>query len=332
MSAVSARRIHLPTLPPKAWAALATVYVFWGSTYLAIRVAVETLPPLLMAAARFLVAGGVLYAIAIRRGDREGDRPTLRQWGAATIVGGALLLGGNGGVVWAEQRISSGIAALLVATVPLWMALFAWLAFRERLPPVAVAGIAVGFLGTALLVGGSGDGGGTDTVGGLVVVGAAMSWAAGSLYARRADLPRRPLVGAAMQMLGGAALLALVGAAAGEFGRIDAGAVSLRSALGLGWLIVFGSLVAFSAYTWLLQNVQTSIVSTYAYVNPVVAVLLGWAMLDEVITARTLLASGIIVVAVAMIVTARTPAQAELEEVPSPADAPPFPQPAEAGD
>lgn len=170
--------------------ALGTVYLVWGSTYLAIRVAVDTLPPLLMSSVRFLVAGGILYAWSIRRGDRVGDRPGLRQWVACAIVGGALLLVGNGGIAWAEQRVDSGLAALIVALTPLWIAVLDRLFFGKRLSPVAILGLAVGFGAAALLVR---PGGGTDVLGGLVVVGCTLSWAAGSLYAREAPLPSRPL-------------------------------------------------------------------------------------------------------------------------------------------
>jgi drug/metabolite transporter (DMT)-like permease len=285
----------------------------WGSTYLAIRVAVQTLPPFLMASVRFLVAGGVLYAWAILRGDRGGDRPRAVHWRSAAIIGTALLLGGNGGVVWAEQRVDSGIAALLVATVPLWMVVLAWLALRERVGWREMLGIAVGFAGIVLLIRPQGSGG-IDPWGAGALVFASLSWAAGSLYARKAPLPSRPLVGTAMEMLCGGVALGIAGIVTGEFGRIDLSGVSAESLWGLGYLIVFGSLVGFSAYAWLLRVARTSLVSTYAYVNPVVAVLLGWAILSEPVTSQTLVAGGIIVVAVALIVTARARARSEGEE------------------
>lgn len=285
------------------WAALAVIYVVWGSTYLAIRVAIETIPPMISASLRFVAAGVILYAFAIRRGDREADRPGPAQWLSAAIVGTLLFLGGNGGVVWAEQRIPSGIAALLVATVPLWMALIGFTVLRERLPRIAVAGLFVGFAGTALLIRPSGEGG-VDTLGALVVVGASLSWAIGSLYSRGAPLPKRPLVSASMQMLCGGVALGIVGIAGGELGRIELGNVSRSSALAFFYLIFFGSIAAFSCYAWLLRAAPTSVVSTYAYVNPVVAVALGWAFLDERVEPVTFVAGAIIVTAVAMIVTA----------------------------
>jgi drug/metabolite transporter (DMT)-like permease len=306
MAGETARSAHgtTPGNPPLVWAALAVVYVVWGSTYLAIRVTIETLPPMLSASLRFLVAGSLLYTFAIRRGDRETDRPGWPQWRSAAIVGGLLFLGGNGGVVWAEQRIPSGIAALVVATVPLWMALIGFVALRERLPRIAVAGLVVGFAGTALLIRPTGEGG-VDTVGALVVVGGSLCWAIGSLYSRRAPLPARPLVSASMQLLCGGAILGVVGVAGGEFGRIEPSAFSRSSVLALCYLIVFGTLAAFPCYTWLLRSAPTSVVSTYAYVNPVVAVALGWAFADEHVEPITIVAGAIIVTAVAMIVTAR---------------------------
>ena len=178
------------------WVALATIYVVWGSTYLGIMVAIETMPPLLMSAARFLVAGAVLYWFSVRRGDRAGDGPTGRHWLAAAIVGGALLLGGNGGVALSELRIDSGVAALLVATIPLWMAVLDRVLNGRRLAWRGIVGLVVGLGGVALLVGPSG--GSIDLVGALLALGAALAWAWGSLYARDASLPSRPLVGAGM--------------------------------------------------------------------------------------------------------------------------------------
>jgi drug/metabolite transporter (DMT)-like permease len=288
------------------WGALVTIWIVWGSTYLAIRVAVRTIPPLLMGSIRFLLAGGILYVLAVRRGDRLGDRPTAKHWRSAFIIGTALLLGGNGLVSWAEQRVPSGAAALIIATVPLWLAIGDRLRYGSRLPWPAVLGLAVGFSGVVLLVGQSGEGR-IDALGAAALVGASIFWAGGSLYSRGAPLPRRPLVGTAMEMLAGGLVLAVVGVATGELGRLDLAGVSGESMLGLAYLIVFGSWVGFTAYVWLLRNARTSLVGTYAYVNPIVAVLLGWALLGETITGRTLLAGAIIVAGVALIVMARAP-------------------------
>ncbi|MGH2723389.1 MAG: drug/metabolite exporter YedA [Actinomycetota bacterium] len=296
--------------PAAIWGALAAVYVVWGSTYLAIRVAVETLPPLLMASVRFLIAGGILYAWAISRGERGGDRPTASQWRAAAIIGTPLLLGGNGAVVLAEQTVPSGIAALLVATVPLWMVVLARVVLGERVTWRESLGIAVGFGGIVLLVSPT-TGGGFDPLGVGLLLFASLSWAAGSLYARRAPMPSRPLVGTAMQMLAGGAALGIAGIAAGEVADVDLARASMASLLGLGYLIVFGSLVGFTAYVWLLRVTRTSLVSTYAYVNPVVAVLLGWAVVSEPLTIRTLVAGGVIVIGVALIVSVRARRPAE---------------------
>jgi drug/metabolite transporter (DMT)-like permease len=290
---------------PGLWVALAIVYTVWGSTYLAIRVAVETLPPFLMASIRFLIAGGILYAFSIRRGDRDGDRPSRRQWRATAIVGTLLFLGGNGGVVWAETRVTSGVAALIVASVPLWMALIAFVVLRDRLPRVAVAGLVVGFGGTALLIrpGGSSH---VDLAGALVLVAASAAWATGTLYAGRAPLPKRGGVSAGMQLLCGGVALGIVGIASGELARVHPSSFSRSSLLALAYLIVFGAIVAFSAYSWLVQNAPPAIVSTYAYVNPAIAVLLGWAFLNEQVPSTTIVAGAVIVVAVAMIVGSRT--------------------------
>ena len=285
------------------WLALGSVYIIWGSTYLAIRVAIETLPPFLMASVRFVVAGVLLYLWAIRRGDRTGDRPTGRQWLAAFVIGGLLLVGGNGGVVWSEQFVPSSIVALIVATVPLWMALIDRFVNGQRLAIQAVIGLVVGFGGLVLLVGG--PGGDFHIPGVLAVVGASLSWAIGSIYSRAARLPVRPLVGISMEMIGGGILLGVVGIALGEIGDVELAKISAPSLWGLGYLIVFGSWVGFSAYIWLLRVAPVSLVGTYAYVNPVVAVFLGWWLLSELVTLRMLGAAAVILVGVALIVTAR---------------------------
>jgi drug/metabolite transporter (DMT)-like permease len=286
------------------WAALVAVYIVWGSTYLAIRVTIRTIPPLLSASIRFLIAGGVLYLLTVRRGDAAGDRPRAIHWRAAFIIGAAMLFGGNGLVSIAEQRVPSGLAALILASIPLWMVVIRAVVLRERVRWAEVAGLVIGFGGIVLLA----DpfrAGGVDLVGVATLLVAALCWAGGSLYARRAPLPARPLVGTAMEMLAGGAVLGVAATATGEWGGFDPGAVSVQSLLGLGFLIVFGSLVGFASYVWLLRVTSTSLVSTYAYVNPVVAVLLGWAILGETVTVRTGIAGAVIVAAVALIVSIR---------------------------
>lgn len=283
-------------------AALVAVYLIWGSTYLAIRFAVETLPPFLMAGVRFLVAGGVLYGWRRARGF---PRPTGAQWRAATVVGGLMLLGGNGGVVWAEQWVESGTAALIVAAVPLWMVLLDWLRPGGTAPRPAVwAGLVVGLAGVGILMGSPHGSGENYLTGWLVLVLASVSWAVGSLYSRRAVLPA-PLLATGMQMLAGGALLLAAGVVTGEVGSVDPALFSLKSVLSLVYLIVFGALVGFSSYVWLLRVTPPAIASTYAYVNPVVAVFLGWLLAGEQLTPRVLLASLVIVGAVALITTAR---------------------------
>jgi drug/metabolite transporter (DMT)-like permease len=300
--------------------AFAAVYTLWGSTYLAIRIALETLPPFAMAACRFLVAGALLYVWARRTGA---PAPRLVHWRSATIVGCLLLLGGNGGVVWSEQRVPSGLAALLVATVPLWMVMLDGAGRGWRRPPVQVLlGVGAGLLGVALLVGpGRFAGGhGVDPLGAAVLIVASLSWTAGSLYSRRAPLPSSPLLGTAMEMIGGGAGLALAALVAGDWQRLDLAAASPRSLLAVLYLVVAGSLVGFTAYIWLLRVSTAPLVATYAYVNPIVAVFLGWAFAGEPVTARTLLAAAVILGAVMLITTHRARPQAvAVETTPAPA-------------
>src|SRR5918996_4871502 len=224
-----------PASVNSVWAALVTVWIVWGSTYLAIRVAVRTIPPLMMGSVRFLLAGGILYLFAVRRGDRVDDRPTAEHWRSAFIIGTALILGGNGLVSFAEQRVPSGIAALLIATVPLWLAIGDRVRYGSRLSWQTVVGLAIGFGGVILLVGQSGAGK-VDSLGAAALVGASVFWAAGSLYSRRAPLPRRPLVGTGMEMLAGGAILAVVGVARGELADVEPARFSLASVLALAYL------------------------------------------------------------------------------------------------
>ena len=291
-----------PTLA-KVAAAFAAVYVIWGSTYLAIHFAIQTLPPLAMASARFLVAGGVMYAFLRLRGL---PAPTRVHWRSGAIVGALLLVGGNGGVVLAERTVPSGVVALLVAMVPCWMVLLEWLRPGGTRPTGrVVAGLVVGFVGMVVLVGPSSLGGAIDPLGaGLVMLGS-VSWAAGSIYSRGAKLPPSPFMATATEMLAGGFFLLIAATLRGEWAGMDAGAFSSESLLALAYLIVFGSLVGFTAYIWLLGVSTPSRVSTYAYVNPVVAVFLGWALAGEPITSRVLVAAAIIVAAVAVITTGK---------------------------
>jgi len=292
------------------------VYVVWGSTYLGIAVMIETLPPLLSAGVRYGSAGLImLTALAAharwRRRNEPVERPTGAHLRSAFIIGTLLLLGGNGGVVLAELLIPSGVAAVLVATVPIWLAVFDALLTRRRPSGLVIAGLIAGIIGVAVLLVPVEGLQALDPRGVGLVVFAAISWAAGSIYARRAPLPRSGLLGTGLEMVAGGIVLIAVGSLLGEIGRTDIGAFSLRSLLALGYLIVFGSIVGFTAYTWLLANVPVSTVGTYAYVNPIVAVALGGIFLSEPITPRTLIAAVIIIGAVVAMVSGRPRATEE---------------------
>lgn len=302
-----------PPLGIKVALALATVYVIWGSTYLAIRFAIETLPPFWMAGVRFLTSGILLYAWARWRGA---PRPSRIHWRSAALIGGLLLVGGNGGVVWAEQRVESGVAALLVSTVPLWMVIFEWLRKGGTRPTLGVvAGLVLGFAGLVMLAK-PGSAGALDPAGAAVLLLACVSWAWGSLRSRHVPLPKSPLLATGMEMLAGGALLMVLGLLTGEAGRLDLAGASLKSALALGYLVVFGAL-GFTAYIWLLRVTSPALVSTYAYVNPVVAVFLGWALAGEPLTGGMLAAAAVILTGVALITVFRNrPAQPKKQEIP----------------
>jgi drug/metabolite transporter (DMT)-like permease len=288
---------------PPTWkvvAAFGVVYVIWGSTYLAIRFTLETLPPFTMAGVRFLTAGGLLYAWSRRQGAAT---PSMPQWRNAALVGGLLFLCGNGAVVWAAQFVPSGLVALLVATAPLWMVLVHWLWGGGARPgPLLVFGLLWGLGGMVLLVGSQEIRGGAEQLtGALIVIAGSLCWALGSVRQRRLDLPRVGHMSTAMQMATGGSLMLLVGVLTGEAARIDLSAVSARSWVSFLYLVVFGSMVAFSAYVWLLRVTTPARVGTYAYVNPLVALFLGWAFADETLRGRTLLAAGLILTAVMLI-------------------------------
>ena len=283
--------------------AFAAIYLIWGSTYLAIRWAIETMPPFGMAAVRFLIAGMLLYAWSRSRGA---PTPSPRQWRDAAISGTLLLAGGNGAVVVAEQWVPSGLVALLVASVPLWLVLLDML-FGARIRPSrrTMVGLAAGFVGVGVLAGspGVGAGGIEEMFGAVLVLAGSVSWAAGSLFSRYAKLPARPRMLVAMQMLAGGAVLAVLSLASGEAVGFEIDAVSARSWAALAYLIVAGALVGYAAYIWLLTVVIPARVGTYAYVNPVVAMLLGWALADEPLTFRSLFAATIILGSVVVITT-----------------------------
>jgi len=288
--------------PKKAKLALAftALYLIWGSTYLGMRIGIETIPPFLLAGSRFLIAGAILFGIARAMGNPP---PTRRQWGTAAIIGTLLLLLGNGGVVWSQQFVASSLAALMVGAEPLWVTVLDWLRPGGKRPSgVVAAGLAMGFIGVTLLIApGSSEPGGLDLASAGVLLIAIIGWAVGSIYSRNADTPRSPVMATGANMLMGS--LGLLGASAltGELSGFHLSQVSARSMFAWTYLIIFGAICGFTAYIWLLKNTSLAAASTYAYVNPLVAMFLGWAIADETITARTMLAATIIIAGVIMI-------------------------------
>ena len=275
------------------------VYVFWGMTYLAMRVAVAEIPPHVMAGGRFLVAGLVLYAWARYRGAA---RPTLVQWRAAAMIGAFLLLGGNASVAWAEQRVPSGLAAVLIGVVPIWMVGMEWARGGSRPRKRVIGGLVLGVIGVGLLVSPqAGSQTNVDLLGAAVLVLASASWAWGSVISKSAPLPPSPFLATSMEMISGGIIILVVAALAGQFHGFSLTAISGRAAAAWLYLVVFGSLVAFTAYIWLLGVTSIAKVGTYAYVNPIVAVLLGWAILGEPVTLRTVIATLVILLGVALV-------------------------------
>jgi drug/metabolite transporter (DMT)-like permease len=287
-------------------AAFASIYIIWGSTYLAIRYAIETIPPFIMGGVRFLISGALLYIWARYRGA---PKPNPLHWRNAIIAGGFLLLGGNGAVVWAEQFVPSGLTALLVSILPFWLVIIEWMRPPRRRPSGAVIlGLVLGFIGIIVLVGPGSVGGQGDVrpIGALVLILGSLSWAIGSFWSRDASLPDSGLLTTGMEMLGGGTLLLIVGVLSGELSHLDVRHISHASTVGLLYLITFGSLLGFTSYIWLLDKVSPARLGTYAYVNPIVAVLLGWAIAGETLSARTAVAAAIVICAVALITTARS--------------------------
>ena len=298
----------------KVWTVLGALYFVWGTTYLGIEKVNESAPTLLGAATRFLFAGTVLVAFT---SIRTGERTTRSQWKAAGIVGVFLLLGGNALVAVSENMgTPTGIVSLIIALIPLWLAFFDRVIFRSApLGWRVVTGLVGGFLGAVVLIGSNASAGRAPLGGMLVAVCATLCWTAGSLYARTALLPKGPLLGSGMQQLVGGGVILAVAVGTGELSGFSVSQVTTQSWLGLVWLILAGSFVGFSCYLWLLRNVRTSLVSTYAYVNPIVAVTLGWLVLDEALNIRTLIAAVIVLASVALIVSAGGPARKPGDEV-----------------
>jgi drug/metabolite transporter (DMT)-like permease len=308
----------------RVWFALGTVYVVWGSTYLGIRYAIGAdtgqpgLPPLLMAGTRYVIAGGLLYLWAVRRpaADGEPDRPGRKQWIACAVIGTLLLLGGNGLVTLAERHVASGIAAVIIALVPIWTAVIGLALRTDRLPRVGVLGLAIGFAGAFVLA--NPTGAGRLAPGGvLMLIAATLCWSAGSYYGRSAPVPRRPLVMTGMEMMLGGAAMTLVSVVSGDAFDLDLGAVGWKAWVAYAYLVVFGSMLAFTAYVWLLRNARLSLVTTYAYVNPAVAVLLGALFLGERLTTRALVASALILAGVGLVVSSRPAAEVVEESGPA---------------
>jgi drug/metabolite transporter (DMT)-like permease len=286
----------------QVWTCLAIVYVVWGSTYLAIRVAVETLPPLIASGVRFTFAGAIVYAFLYLRGGRERVSFTREQLVSCAIIGGLLVTGGNGLVMVGELDVPSGLAALIIASVPLWVVVYRRAA-GEAVAPGTLAGVAVGFAGLALLLLPSGGNDEVESAVGLVLLFlAAPCWALGSFLSKRRPLPADPFLSTALQMMLGGLIALVAGLARGESGDVDVGAFSADSLIAFGYLVVVGSLVAFTAYVWVLQHAPISKVATYAYVNPVIAILLGWAILSEEVTASIVAGAVVVVASVAAIV------------------------------
>ena len=297
-------------------AAFAAVYIFWGSTYLAIKYAIETMPPFLMAGSRFIFAGLILYIWA--RFSKDYAKPSLKHWRTSFIVGTLLLLGGNGCVVLAQHYISSSLAALLVATEPFWIVLLSWLWLKGSRPNWKVAlGLLIGFVGVYLLIGGHGGSaeGSGQILGAFLVIAAALSWATGSMYGLRATTPKSSALTAGMQMLSGGAVLTLVGSLKGEWTTFNIADVSANSWFAVAYLIIFGSLIGFTAYSWLLKNAQPAMVATYAYVNPVVAVFLGWLIAGETFTTQMLIGAGVIIGSVVLITSHDKNAKDSVEDM-----------------
>jgi drug/metabolite transporter (DMT)-like permease len=293
---------------PKKFAiisAFAALYLIWGSTYLAIRFAIDTIPPLLMAGTRFLLAGLIMYAIARWQGAPKGS---FANWRTALIIGGCLLLGGNGGVTLSEQYVSSGLASVMVATVPIYIALLAWWSGIAPKPtPIVWLGLAGGFAGVAILLGPalhfSPDESSHPGIGMLILLCSSFIWSAGSIYSRKAKSASAPFLLAGQQMICGGALLTLAGLLTGEHHRFDPSRISLLSIGAFAYLVIIGALVGYTAYIFLLRHCDPAKVATYAYVNPIVAVILGALFASETLSARAVLAAALIIGSVALVIT-----------------------------
>jgi drug/metabolite transporter (DMT)-like permease len=310
----------MPRRPPATWliiAAFAAVYLIWGSTYLGVHFAVQTIPPFLMMGSRFTLAGIILILVARLSGAQW---PTQRQWVHGSIAGALLFLINNGIVVWSAQHLPSGVLSLIVAVVPMWFALLEWLVLHQRPSAGVIVGLLLGFGGLTLLITPDRMVGGTELaqLASVIVVFGTMAWAGGSIFSRRADLPANPSMSTGVQLLTGGLMLVLLDVLTGEYQRFQIAVVSWQSFLAWTYLWLFGSIVAFSAYTFLLRTRPMTQTATYAFVNPMVALVLGALFANEELTGRTLLAAGIIVASVALIIFTRgkrVPAPTEVEPI-----------------
>jgi len=299
MVAAVKRTLKLPGA--KLVAAFASVYIVWGSTYLAIRFAIETIPTFLMAGTRFIVSGILVYTYLRMRGRAK---PSFKEWKIESFIGLLLLAMANGSVVMAEHTVPSGLAALMVATVSLWMVLLNWFWKGGDKPNLGISsGIIIGFFGLIILVGPQhiSDGTNVDPFGAMLLLFASFTWAAGSVYSKTAHHPKSPMISASMQMISGGTFLLIFSALNGEFSNLNMSLLSFKSSLSLGYLIFFGSIIGFGSYVYILRHASPAHVSTYAYVNPVIAVLLGWAIADETVDERILIAATLIIFSVILI-------------------------------
>ena len=313
--------------PKKVWifVAFAALYLIWGSTYLGIRFAIETIPPFLMAGTRFLLAGVIMFAIARLQGI---SKSTWANWRTSLIIGACLLLGGNGGVTMSEKYIDSGLAALIVAIVPIYIVLLAWASGMAARPiPIVWLGLIGGFVGVGILLGPalrfSSNGGRHPAIGMSILLVSSFIWSAGSLYSRTAKHAPSPFLTAAQQMICGGLLLLLAGMVTGETQRLHPSSLSILSLVSFAYLVMVGAVVGYTAYIWLLRHCDPAKVATYAYVNPIVAVLLGASFAGETLTMRTFVAAGLIIGSVALVITAqqlRLKAEPPIAAVMEPAD------------
>jgi drug/metabolite transporter (DMT)-like permease len=298
--------------------AFAATYIVWGSTYLAIRYAVETIPPLVSAGIRHTIAGSVMLAWAYARGYR----PTRQHWAAGCVLGALFFLVGHGTLHWAEQYVGSGLAALLIATEPMFIVVIAWLLGQQKISRISALGLALGVVGVAVLTGAEVTTKSSSLLGLMAVLLGSLSWAAGVAISPRLKLPSDAFGRTALPTLCGAAMLLVSAGVTGEFQNTHWASISERSLLGLGYLIVFGSIIAFTAYTWLLQQCPPALVATHTYANPVVAVLLGWLLASEPLTMRVVLASVAILGAIVLIRRGERVASVEKKDAAAlPADA-----------